>query len=332
MTESTDGWALRARLALVERSVDKDVRERVLAEVAAHCAESGESPDDAFGFPDDFAESVASEQRPDGTGTAGGDRDALTNADYIASASVHLGRLTLILGVYLAISEGLMVRLTTGALLGSPFVAAAVFAVNGVSFALNRGSRARAGGCALAALLAIGLAVIGFGIKPHSALVDLPTLALCVAGIALMAWPLFYDPSAPASAAAPEKLPSAEYLRKLPQLLEARHALPHARAHELAEEARTHVAEAGSDPEEEFGPVTAYARQLAEAEHPRQHWWEREGVRSLAGTTVAFGYLVDNVYTGGPLLLRGVAAVAVVIGVGMLPGNLRRLGGASRAR
>ncbi|MCQ8832075.1 hypothetical protein [Streptomyces malaysiensis] len=320
MTETMDAWEFRTRLALAERSVGKDVGDTVLAEVAAHCAESGERPEDAFGLPEDFAETVASERLPAGT-PAGNDPDALTTADYVFTVTGVLGWMTFVVGAYLFVAKGLVIDLTAATLVGCTVVATAVATLHGVQVTLHAGSRARAAGCGLATLVAVILAAVAFVEGPDTVIAHVPTPAICAVGLLLPAWALLYNPP---TAPTHEELPSEAWLRKLPQLLEGRHALPRARAAELTREASRHVTEAGCEPEEEFGPVTTYARQLAEAEAPRQHWWLRNDVRSAVSTVFLGAFLVNNLYSHGPIWLTVVAALGTYAAAALLTGHLRR--------
>ncbi|MEU0843200.1 hypothetical protein ABZ370_27480 [Streptomyces sp. NPDC005962] len=320
MSESADMWEFRARFALAERSVGNDVCDSVLAEVAAHCAESGERPEDAFGLPDDFAETVAAERLPADV-RAGADPDAWTTADYAVVVTAQWGWMTFLVGAGEFVMNGLMTDLTAAALVGGVFIAAAVGALHGAQFALHAGSRNRAAAYGLATFVAIVLTVVAFAETPDTVLAHVPTPAICVVGILLPAWALFYNPP---TAPAQERLPSEAWLRKLPQLLEGRHALPRARAAELTREARRHAEESGCEPEEEFGPVTTYARQLAKTEAPRRHWWQRNDVRSGAGT-VFFGiYLVNNLRSHGAVWLSAVAALGAYASAARLIGDLRQ--------
>ncbi|MEU1803549.1 hypothetical protein [Streptomyces sp. NPDC019937] len=320
MSETADMWELRTRLALAERSVGEEVSDSVLAEVAAHCAESGESPEEAFGLPDDFAESVAAERLPADV-RAGIDPDAWTATEYAFVVTAQLGLMTFLAGAYELVTSGLMVDLTTAALVGCVAIAAAVAALYGARFALHAGSRTRAIVCGLATITAVVLAAVTFLEAPDTVIAHVPAPALCALGILLPAWVLF---SRPPTAPAPDRLPSEAWLRKLPQLLEGRHALPRARAAELTREASRHLAETGCEPEDEFGPVAAYARRLARAETPRQHWWRRDDVRSAAGTAFFGMCLVDNLHSHGAVWLTVVAAVGMCLSAASLVDHLRR--------
>ncbi|MFI0815256.1 hypothetical protein ACH4TX_03930 [Streptomyces sp. NPDC021098] len=322
MSETADTWELRTRFALAERSVGNDVSDTVLAEVAAHCAESGESPEEAFGRPDDFAESVAAERLPADV-RAGADPDAWTTADYAFVVTAQLGLMAFMAGAYELVTNGLMADVTAAALIGCAAVAAAVAALYGARFAVHAGSRVRATACGVGVLVAIVLAAVAFMGAPHTVIASVPTPALCALGIALPAWALFSRPSAE-PVPAPEPLSSEAWLRKLPRLLEGRHALPRARAAELTREAGRHLAETGSEPEEEFGPVAAYARQLARAEAPRQHWWQRNDVRDAISTALFGTYLVINLHSDGSVWLSVMAAIGTYASATSLIGHLRR--------
>ncbi|QLH24926.1 hypothetical protein [Streptomyces sp. Rer75] len=275
---------------------------------------------DTFGRPDDFAEAVASGRRPAAV-RAGGDPDAMTATDYAVAVTGQLGLMTFGAGAYEFVTNGLMTGLTTAALVGCVAIAAAVAALHGVQFALHSGSRRRAAGCGLAAIAAVVVAAVALVEGPDTVIAHVPTPAIGALGVLLPSWVLF---SKPPTAPAHERLPSEAWLRKLPRLLEGRHALPRARAAELTREASRHLAECGREPEEEFGPVAAYARQLAEAEAPRQHWWQRNDVRSAAGTAFFGMYLVNNLHDHGPMWLTLVAAIGTYASTASLIAHLRR--------
>jgi len=262
----------------------------------------------------------ANERRPADV-RAGGDPDAMTATDYAVAVTAQLGLMTFAAGAYEFVADGLMTSLTAAALIGCVAIAAGAAALHGVQFALHSGSRRRAAGCGLAAIGAVVLAAVAFVEGPDTVIAHVPTPAICALGVLLPAWALF---SKPPTAPAHERLPSEAWLHKLPRLLEGRHALPRARAAELTREASRHLAESGGEPEEEFGPVTAYARRLAEAEAPRQHWWQRYDVRSAAGTAFFGVYLVNNLHGHGPMWLTLVAAAGTYTSTASLIGHLRR--------
>jgi hypothetical protein len=92
------------------------------------------------------------------------------------------------------------------------------------------------------------------------------------------------------------------WLRRLEGLLVGRFELPPQRAAELVAEARAHLAETASAPQDEFGPVDTYAMNLAEGETRRQRpWWRRPVALTLSslGTaaiviTWGVGYWIDG--------------------------------------
>ncbi|MGR3932811.1 hypothetical protein [Streptomyces sp. BRA346] len=251
---------------------------------------------DTFGRPDDFAEAVANERQPADV-RAAGDPDAMTATDYAVAVTGQLGLMTFGAGAYEFVTNGLMTSLTTSALLGC------------------------------VAIAAVALAAVALVEGPDTVIAHVPTPAICALGILLPAWVLF---SKPPTAPAHERLPSEAWLHKLPRLLEGCHALPRARAAELTREASRQLAESGREPEDEFGPVAAYARQLAKAKAPRQHWWQRNDVRSAVGTAFFGVYLVNNLHDQGPMWLTLVAAVGTYTSTASLIAHLRRDAGRGR--
>ncbi|GAA5609508.1 hypothetical protein CP981_01935 [Streptomyces platensis] len=64
MTDLTSRWEARARLAPAGQSVDRATAGMVLDEVDLRCAQSGETPEDAFGAPEWYAAVVARDRIP----------------------------------------------------------------------------------------------------------------------------------------------------------------------------------------------------------------------------------------------------------------------------
>ncbi|MGW7350467.1 hypothetical protein [Streptomyces sp. NPDC054784] len=340
-------WEARARLALARHSVGEPVSGTVLAEVAAHCAESGEHPQEAFGGPEEFARTVAEERLP-AEGAAPRDPDGWTAGDYGTAVAGQTGLLALAAGAYLTVADGLLVDVTAGGLAGSAGVAAAVAAVHGVPLALRAGRRGRAVGCAVAALVAVCASAAAFTALPDGTLVRAPAAGLCVLGVLLLAWALLHggndggdgcdgsaggrSPGAADGELPPGALPSEEWLRRLPRLLEGRYAFSAARARELTADAARHVAESGRRAEDEFGPVTAYARTLAgtEPHAARRRWWRvwrwtrREDVRYAAALAFLGTYLAHDLRTDAPLWLTAVAALGTLASAALLVASRAR--------
>ena len=339
-TEAMEAWEFRARLELAVHSVPDELADTVLAEVAQHCGESGESPEEGFGSPDEFAQTVARERMPASDGGEGGyDAPAVTPLDpdrqseteyeeehserpgYIAAVMAQLGVMSIVMGLYMTISHGGRVGITTTTLAGCLAVTVAVAAVHGVSHGLRAASRTRAVLCGLLATAAVLTAAFLWTQVSGSVIVSVPTISLMSPGVLLIAGVLFNRPS---SRSKQEELPTEEWLAKLPKLLEGHHGIKRARAAELAREASWHLEESGTGAQEEFGSVSVYARQLAKAETPRRPWWRREDLRWGAGTLLCTVYTVDNVYSGGAVWLTIVGVVGAAAGTSVSTKELRR--------
>ena len=61
MTTTSTPWNDLARLELALRGVPKTLADEALAEVDEHCADTGDTPEEAFGAPADFAAEIAAE-------------------------------------------------------------------------------------------------------------------------------------------------------------------------------------------------------------------------------------------------------------------------------
>ncbi|MER5777420.1 hypothetical protein ABT144_24650 [Streptomyces sp. NPDC002039] len=347
MTDAATRWHARTRLALAARSVDSTTADAVLAEVEQHCVDSGESPEEAFGPPEEYAaavlgERIAPEERLRHA------RNDLTPAQALCRACAPVGLASLTVGAGLWITNGLMSAVTPGALAGSSLVAMALAGGGIVSTIRNRPRRALGWG-AVATTTVIGAVL--FTSLSDRPLGHLPSPLLCVLGLVLL-WTAIWAEPTENSEGAPMKprtdglntgglntgdlnagdlntddLNADErraWLGRLPQLLTERHAISRARAAELTKEAADHLDAGGRAPEEEFGPVELYALRLSEAESPRARWWKRDAVLEAALAVILAGYLVVAMVSGGPVWQIALAAGALAVDLAILGTRLAR--------
>ncbi|WP_103528312.1 hypothetical protein [Streptomyces sp. SM12] len=319
-TDTYTGWYGRLRLALVTRSVDNDTAGAVIDEVVQHCAETGESPEEAFGPADEYATTVARERVPP-EARAGRRWDGLTRRDHTGVALMLTGWLTVLTGGVLWASRGTMIPLTTAGLTGTVLVGLALL-TGCLAVTLSGYRNGVAGRWAVATVVLTALAVAAFTALPADSLPRMPAPVIPAPGVALLVWGLAHGSEAgakdtddrPLPAGADGTVPAEDWLRRLSQLLRDTHGLPAVRAAELTADAAEHLTATESTPEEEFGPVERYALHLADQEPtPRPRWWARDGVRSaLLGLVVACSLAWLGGAADGPLWLKVVAAVVVL--------------------
>ncbi|WP_328726671.1 hypothetical protein [Streptomyces sp. NBC_00259] len=327
MTDEVTRWNARVRLALAAQPVDSTLADTVLDEVAQHCADSGESPEDAFGSPEAYAASVVSERVPpeERLRHRGGQAPAAT----VRAALAPIGTAALVAGACLWIANGFTLALTPGGLVGSSFVAMALMGSH-VAATASR-SRRRIAGWVLVAVATV-LGATAFTTLSQQVFGHLPAPALCLLGLALLGCAT--GNSKPTAEPEPEPEPEGvtmqsrtdaqntvgreHWLGRLTQLLEESHAVPRARAAELTREAADHLAATDRAPEEEFGPVELYALRLSEEESPRPRWWRRSDVQNAIFAVILTGYLVVNLASGGPFWQTALAAGALAVNLVLL--------------
>ncbi|MFD5887934.1 hypothetical protein ACFWHQ_18420 [Streptomyces sp. NPDC060334] len=332
MTDAATRWNARTRLALAAHSVDSATADAVLAEVEQHCVDSGESPQDAFGTPEEYAaavfgERVAPEERLRHV------RNDLTPVQAFCRAAAPVGLAALTVGAGLWMMNGLMSAVTPGALTGSSLIATAL--AGGVVASTIRDRRRRSLGWGAAATAAV-IGAVAFTSLSDRPLGHLPTPSLCVLGLVLL-WTAIRAESTENPEGAPmtprtDGLNSGglntderrAWLGRLPQLLTERHAMSSTRAAELTKEAADHLDATGQAPEEEFGPVELYALRLSEAESPRVRWWKRDAVLEAALAVILAGYLVVAVVSGGPVWQIALAGGALAVDLAILATRLSR--------
>ncbi|MGP3690219.1 hypothetical protein ACTVZO_36915 [Streptomyces sp. IBSNAI002] len=320
-------WNARARLALAAHSVGGATADTVLDEVAQHCADSGEPPEEAFGSPEEFAATVVADRVPPeerlrqvGNGP--------TFAQALRTASAPVGLAAVAAGAWLWIANGLALPVTPAGLAGSSLIAMALAGAALAATARNRRRRALARVGAAVAAVAAATALTSLSGQP---LGHLPAPLPCVLGLALLWAATRTTPTAEPKGAIMDSgtapLSGGErelWLDRLPRLLEERHAIPRARAAELAEEAAGHLDATGSAPEDEFGPVELYALRLAEEEAPRAPWWQRSAVQESLFAVLLTVYLVVAIVSGGPTWQIALAAGALALNLALLATRLLR--------
>ncbi|NJQ04734.1 hypothetical protein [Streptomyces lonarensis] len=316
MTETDKRWEAQLRLALADRGVGYEVADEVMEEVGQHCADSGESPEAAFGTAEEYAVAVVRDRIPEEE-RAGRRWDAMSFQDHVDGALILTGWWTMGAGFLLWGAVDFMTALTWGGLVGTTLALLATITGSlGYSFS---GTRLSAGlgwiGAALGLAVAAGLA---FVLLPATELGRVPVLLLSAVGAAAFAWGFLrkHDDKGEKTVAARGPLGREEWLRELPRLLKELHGVPSARAKEITEDAARHVRETGVEPQEEFGPVHHYALRAADGEPaPQQRWWLRSGV-SAAGLMLAVSIgafvLHFSVLTASTWVLIGASLVLVL--------------------
>ncbi|MER5869546.1 hypothetical protein [Streptomyces sp. NPDC002044] len=182
MSDPAIRWNARVRLALAARSVDADTADTVLDEVTQHCADSGESPQDAFGPPEEYATAVAGARLPPGERLRRAHPDP-TPREALRAAAAPVALASLTAGACLWAVHGLMLPLTPGALAGSALIAAALAGAGLLPTLPNRRRRAP-GWAAVAAATLLGAAALTS--LPGEPVGHLPAPLLCLPGLALL--------------------------------------------------------------------------------------------------------------------------------------------------
>lgn len=320
MSDPAIRWNAGVRLALAARSVDHATADTVLDEVAQHCADSGENPEEAFGPPEEYAAAVAGERLPPGERLRRIRSDPAPRAA-LRNAAAPVGLAASAAGAGLWAVHGLMLPLTPGGLAGSALIAVALAGGGLVSTVRNRRRRAL-GWAAVAAATVLGAAALtSLSARP---LGHLPAPLLCLPGLALLRLAARHTPSEDPKGVimkpgtdAPNTGERELWLVRLPRLLEERHAIPRARAAELTAEATGHLDATGRAPEEEFGPVELYALRLSEGEAPRA-WWKRGAALDVVLAVILTGYLLVGIASGGPFWQIALAAGALAVNLAIL--------------
>ncbi|MFD4676879.1 hypothetical protein ACFWNN_44680 [Lentzea sp. NPDC058450] len=320
MTMTLNHWSDRARLELGLLGVDAALADQVLAEVREHCAESGESPEEAFGTPAHFAATVMDERMPLAD-RALRDRSGTTVFEAWSAVIGRVGMITAIAGVFAWIKQGLILPLTPAGLTGSLLVYAALLSV------LYAGNIARLIGrprtvvpAWIAAAVLVVPAATAFVMLPRDAIASVPSPFLLVAG-ALLIWWSFARENATDVAKATEG--AEEWLGELRGLLEGRHDLAPDRADELVRETAQHLAATGGTAQEEFGPVEEYAVTLAQQHPAAPRWWQRPATRNWVSLGLSLSFIAWAVFGERPVWYTVVAVLLLVWSSVMVIRDLR---------
>ncbi|MCZ7456134.1 hypothetical protein [Streptomyces sp. WMMC940] len=320
MTDEIARWSAWVRLGLAAHSVDSALAEEVLEEVAQHCANSGESPEHAFGMPEAYAAAVVGERVPPEERLR--HRDGRTPEATARAALAPIGTAALVAGACLWVADGFTLALTPAGLVGSPFIAVALTAGHFAAYTAR--PRRRAAGWVLVATATV-LGATAFTALPDLALGHLPAPVLCLLGLVLLGWAIqdtrIADPAGVTMKPrtdAHTAVGSEQWLRQLTKRLEERHAVPRARVAELTREAADHLAATERAPDDEFGPVELYALRLSEEESPRARWWLRSDIQNATLVVIFTGYLAANVASGGPFWQTVLASGALAVSLALL--------------
>ncbi len=314
-------WYDQLRYLLVTRhDMALPAAEEVVAECVAHCAESGEQPEAAFGAPEAYAARSAAERIPVSQ-QAVRDRDGTVPGDHLAAAILQVG-VWLVLGATMAwVAVGNWLTVTVAGLTGSALLAGA-FLLGGLARGLYRAGRLGVARLTVAAtVVLIPVIATAFVSLPKLRMTTLPTVALVAVGllIVVIAWRL--DPprwmTAPVSRDRQDGDVDEErerWLSRLSGVMRGRHEWSRRRADRLVMEARDHLVATGRRPDEEFGPVDVYALRSAEEVRVPRAWWRRDTTRTAILAMALLVYLVLRIVDGdyGTLFILNAGVLAVV--------------------
>lgn len=321
MTTTSTPWSDLARLELALRGVDKALADEVLAEVEEHCADSGETPEEAFGTPVDFAASITAERVPLAD-RAKRDRSGTTVFEAWSAVIGRVGLTTMMVGVVAWFKQGLTIPLTPAGLTGVTIVYAAMLSLlYAANIARLIGKPRTVVPAWIATAVLVVLAACAFVLLPREAVASMPAPMFLVAG-GLLVWWAYARESATDLTKATEG--AEEWLDELRGLLEGRHDVAADRADDLVKEAAQHLATSGRTPQEEFGPVDEYAVTLAQHQPAAPAWWQLEITRHWLFFGLAVSYFASAVFGDKPTWYFILALVALALSGTLLIGALRR--------
>lgn len=305
-------WLDDARLRLARANVAPPVMDEVLERARVLVAETGESPDDLFGPPSEWADEQVAERRSDGLPLAVPD-PAASWRDVPVMGMYSAATIAAVVLVVSAIKGEWQLDYDLG-FIGFPVLMGlvTVTALTVWEKTLSRRSlvvAAAAGG----AVLTGGVALLGLLIWwGHGHVVA--TSGTWRLGLLVLAWALLgrlFD------SVLPQKPPRAwgtprtddEWLGVLAGVLRLRADMPETRVRTIVAEARAHATEAGSSLQEEFGRPEDYASQFPadEVNRTRRKAW---GYTALAGLGVILA-VPPNSRWSGVVLAVGWGACAV---------------------
>ncbi|MGK5683471.1 hypothetical protein [Actinoplanes sp. URMC 104] len=282
-TAPFEAWELPARMALGDLGLGFHAADPIIEDARAHCLRTGESPYEAFGDPREFAAAVVAEQPPGTLEKV--DREGMTPADYLTGQLFHLSLVAIAASLlFAAIDRTLAFPATTAALAGTAVLIAALFAGYGIPQAVRAAGHPSLVKYSYLAAGVLGLlAATAYTTLPSRRLFDVPVLLLVAVAIGTLTLSV-RTPKRPEPATPEQPAGADAWLTRLTGLLIGRYDVPPRRAAELTREARAHLAESGGTPEDEFGPVDEYARQVSEHEPVRKDpFWRTRAARVVGG-------------------------------------------------
>ncbi|HWO61374.1 MAG TPA: hypothetical protein VNO31_15200 [Umezawaea sp.] len=239
MTTTSTPWNDPARLELALRGVHKTLADEVLAEVEEHCADTGDTPEEAFGTPAVVTAEVADHRVPP-VDRAKRDRGGTTVFEAWSAVIGRVGLTAVVVGVFAWFRQGFTIPLTPAGLTGVPIVYAAMMSL------LYAGTIARLLGkprTVVPAWIAAGAFVVpaacAFVLLPRDPVASMPVPTFLVVGGLLVWWAYARESSADLTKATED---AAEWLDELRGLLEGRHDVAPDRADDLARETAQRLA------------------------------------------------------------------------------------------
>lgn len=307
-----EDWLDDARWRLALKDVARPVVDDLLAEARVLIAESGESPTELFGPPEEWAVEQIAERRRDGFPTTVPDpaaswRDVPVLGMYAAAG------ISLVVLLHSLVNREWQLEYDLG-LLAFPVVAGLVtmtvltvwektLSRRSLPVAVAAGAGVVAGGVAVLGLL------VWLGRDQLSATASLWYVVLLTLALGLLG--KFFDSVLPEQVTSGWRVPhtDAEWLGVLAGVLRLRADMPEDRVRRIVAEAQSHCSEAGSTLQEEFGRPEDYAAQFPQDEitRTRRKAWAYTALTGLGGILVV---LLDMSWSSVLLtLLWGVSAV-----------------------
>jgi hypothetical protein len=281
MTASFERWELMTRNALGDRGIGYREATPLIQQARSDYEQSGADPWQALGSPDDFAADVAAAQPAT---QARLDTQGKTPRDHLSDGVFTLafvGVPASLLAMW--VNGGLTIPLTVAGIAGTVLAGLSLFICLAAPSALRASGHPRLApwGFATAGILVIA-AGVAFTQLPTNRIGETSALGTLVVSLGLC-W-LLTRPGRPAEPPAGSDPAGPEaWFARLQALLAGRFDVPADRAAVLAEEARAHVAAAGSSPRAEFPSLEQFAQDLAAGEPRRQAPWWRTRAASTAG-------------------------------------------------
>ncbi|WP_434444092.1 hypothetical protein [Lentzea sp. E54] len=263
-------WLDRVRFRLAGAGASKDLIDAVAAEVAEHCAMSGERPEAAFGDPDEYARVVLRERVPLEV-RADLDRFGMSGAERRSEVVAQFGLLVLVAGMSAWIGVGLLLPVTVAGATGTLLLAVGVIiALCAVHVMKAEGHRPSVIARSWYLALAMGAgAAAAFLVLPDARLTVVQAPLIAVLGAAVLGWALIRKPTPKAP---PVPADGDEWLSRLHSLLVGRYRMPVAQAKDVVAELRSHLGATGGSPLEEFGTADQYAATVAEGMPDKRRW------------------------------------------------------------